>query len=285
MRASKIAYVAVALVIALVAVIGCGKTQSRTAGKREAQTPRAAKAAPSVTERPVSKPEPAVPKVSPAETAISAAAKRNRYVFVTFYRKGDDASKSMQAALKPVRGKLSHRTDFVSVDVDDPAQQEVVSRYGADRSPIPLTLVIAPNGAITAGYPNEVKKSDFSSAFVSNGMASVLRILQDQKLAVVCIQNSRTSHSRESLAAARGLASAQGFAGGTEIVRINPADSREVKLLRQLQVSANPSEAQVIVIAPPGKVAGKFSGAVSTETMVASVSQACGPGGSCGPSG
>lgn len=282
MQASRLSYVGIALVVVLVALAGCSNTRSRSTAKPRAQAPHAKESA---AGKPAGKPEASVPKVSLAETAIKAAAKKNRYVFVTFHRGDDDASKSMLEALKPVQGKLSHRADFVSVDVDDAVQQEVVSRYGADRSPIPLTIVIAPNGAVTAGYPNEIKKTDFSDAFVSSGLATVIRAMQSQRFAVVCLQNSRTRHNKESLAAAKRLAKAQGFAGVTEIVRINPSDPGEAGTLRQLQLSASPSEAQVVVLAPPGKVAGKFSGAVSTETMVATVTQACGSGGSCGPSG
>lgn len=285
MRLRKLSYAIFVLVSVVVAFAGCSNTRSTTATRSATKAPRAATAKPATVEEPASKPEHPIPKVSPAETAISAAAKRNRYVFVTFFHKDDDASKSMLGALKPVQGKLSHRADFVSVDVDDPLHQEVVSRYGADRSPIPLTIVIAPNGAITAGYPTEITTTDFSNAFVSGGMATVIRAMQDQKFAVLCLQNSRTRHNKESLSAAKGLAEAEGFAGVTEVVRIDPADPAEARTLRQLQLSASPSEAQVVVLAPPGKVAGKFSGAVSTETMVATVTQACGAGGSCGPSG
>ena len=284
MQMSKIAFVAVALVIALVVVIGLAKTRNRAGDKNDVQPSSTVDTTNTIVDKPASESEPA-PKASPENAAISAAAKQNRYVFVTFYRKDDGASKKMQTAMKTAQGKLSHRASFVSVDVDDPVVQEVVSRYGADRSPIPLTLVVAPNGAITASYPNEIKNADFSNAFVSSGMAGVIKAMQGQKLAVVCVQSPRTRHNKESLAAARKLASAQEFAGATQLVQINSADRGEAKLLKQLQVNASSPEAQVVVVAPPGKVAGKFIGVVPTETMVATVTQACGPGGSCGPSG
>lgn len=283
MRMSKIAYIAVALVLALVVVIGLAKTRNRAGDRNEVQATNTVDTTTAGDESQV-KPEPAA-KVSPESAAISAAAKQNRYVFVTFYRKDDDASRKMQTAMKSAQVKLSHRASFVSVDVDDPIQQEVVSQYGADRSPIPLTLVVAPNGAVTAGFPNEIRKADFSAAFVSKGKADLLKALQDQKMAVLCIQNSRTKHNEESLAAVRGLASSSQLPSEVLVVRINSADRAEAKLLEQLKVDTGSREAQVIVIVPPGKVAGKFSGAVSTETMVAGVSKACGSGGSCAPSG
>jgi len=282
MRASRLSYVAITLAVVLAAFVGCSNTRSRSTAKPRAQAPHARKSA---AGKPAGKPEASVPKVSLAETAIRAAARKNRYVFVTFYRESDEASSKMRAVVKAAQRTYARRASFVSVDVDDPVHQDVVSRYGADRSPIPLTLAVAPNGAVTAGFPNEVKSTDFPRAFVSDGMADVVKAMQNQKLAVLCVQGPRARHNKETLAAARKLAAAPELAGATQLVRVNSADRREAKLLQQLKVNAGSPEAQIVVIAPPGKVAGKFSGPVPTETMVASVTQACGPGGSCGPSG
>lgn len=285
MQKNKIAYIAVALVIALVA-IGLAKTRNGTADKSEVQAANTADT--TVAKESQSKPEPA-PKPSPENAAISAAAKQNRYVFVTFYRKDDAASKKMQSAMKPVQAKLSHRANFVSVDVDDPVQQKVVSRYGADRSPVPLTLVIAPNGAVTAGYPKEIKKTEFSDAFVSNGMASVLKVLQGQKLAAVCVQGSRTKNNKKSLATAEELKAAPELGGSVEIIKIDPSDRTESKFMKMCQVDTRSTDAQLLVLAPPGKLVGKFASADTMDTIMTTLKSALGGGGcgggSCGPSG
>mgnify|MGYP005845373963 CR=1 FL=1 len=288
MRTGKAAYVIVALMV-LAVITGCGKTRNKIAEKLESQTPPTAEAAPAVTEKPAAKLEPAVPKVSHAETAISVAAKQSRYVFVTFYRKDDDASTKMQAALKPVQAKLSHRASFVSVDVDDPAQQDVVSKYGADRSPIPLTLVIAPNGAVTAGFPNEIKKTDFSDVFVSDGLAGTLKVLQSQKLAVVCVQGPRTKHNKTSFATAEELKTDPALGGAVEIVKVDPSDRSESKFMKMCQVDTRSTDAQLLVLAPPGRLVGKFDGTDTKDTIMASLRASLGGGGcgggGCGPSG
>ena len=292
MRTSKIAYIAVALLIVLVVVIGLAKTRNRTGDGSEVSAPstvNAATAADAKAAEPSSRPEPVASKASPAETAIGAAAKQNRYVFVTFYRKGDDASKKMQNTMKSAQVKLSSRASFVSVDVDDPVQQGVVSRYGADRSPIPLTLVVAPNGAVTAGYPSEIKKTNYSDAFVSDGMASVLKVLQDQKLAAVCVQGSGTRNNKKSLATAEELKAAPELGGAVEIVKIDPSDRTESRFLKMCQVDTRSTDAQLLVLAPPAKLVGKFGGAATKDTIMTSLKSSlagsgCG-GGSCGPSG
>lgn len=288
MRATRIVCVIVALVVVSAAITGCGKTQSKRAEKPETQTPRAAEATSAVTQKPAAKPEPDVPKVSPAEKVIKAAAKRNRYVFVTFHRKNDDASGKMLTAMESVQSKLSHRADFVNVDVDDSIQQDIVSQYGADRSPIPLTLVIAPNGAVTAGFPNEIKKTDFSGVFVSDGMASVIKILQDRKLAVVCIQGPRTKNNKKSLATAEELKADPALGGAVEIVKISPSDRSESKFMKECKIDTHSTNAQLLVLAPPGKLVGKFDGSATADTIMTSLRSSLGGGcggGSCGPSG
>jgi hypothetical protein len=286
MRASRIAYAAVALVIALVVVIGLAKARNRAGDGSEVPASSAvdaAAAADTEAAEPSSKPEPVASKVSPAETAISAAAKQSRYVFVTFYRKNDDASKKMQTAIKSAQGELSHRASFVSVDVDDPVHQEAVARYGADRSPIPLTLVVAPNGAVTAGFPNEIKRTDFSSVFVSDGMANVIKVLQSQKLAAVCVQGSRTKNNKKSLATAEELKADPQLGGAVEIVKIDPSDRSESRFMEECKVDVHSTNAQLLVLAPPGKLVGKFDGTATKDTIIASLRASL--GGGCGPSG
>jgi len=223
-----------------------------------------------------------------AADAIRAASKANRYVFVTFYKSNDSASKEMLADVRSIQVKLANRAAFVSVDVGDKANRQVVSSYGADRSPIPLTIVIAPNGAITAGYPREIKKTDFSGVFVSDGTAAVLKVMQNRKIAAVCIESSRTKYNKECSATARSVKSDSRLGGAMEIVTINPSDRSESKLLKQWGVNDNSANAQLVVIAPPGRVVGKFDGSTTKASVMASLmkslSGGCG-GGSCGPGG
>lgn len=218
---------------------------------------------------------------SGAEAAIQAAAKQNRYVFVTFYKGNDTASKSMQASVKSIRGKLTNRADFVSVDVGKQANKAIVTRYGADRSPMPLTIVLAPNGAITAGFPQQIKNTDMSGVFVSNGMASVLKVLQSGKIAAVCFQNSKTKHNKESLAAAQGLNNQTQFRGAVEVVKIDSSDRSEAKFIQTCKADAGSDSAQIVVIAPPGRVVGKFDGTATTDSMAATITKAFSSGG-CG---
>jgi hypothetical protein len=228
----------------------------------------------------------AAPKSSQAEAVIRAAAGQGRYVFVTFYKSGDAASTKMLADVKKIQAKLSKKASFTTASVGDPSHQALIKRYGVDRSPIPLMIVLAPNGAVTAGFPTAIKKTDFSSVFVSRGKADVLKALQDKKMAVLCLQNSKTKYNKQSLAAAKGLETNQQFSGLVRIVRIDPAARSESSFLRGLKVKTTSKEAQIVVVASLGSVLGKFSGAVTTAKVVDGLNKSLGGGGSnCGPSG
>ena len=236
--------------------------------------------------KPVAQAKPAASKETSAERAIRTAAGRQRYVFVTFYKKGDAASDKMLATVKSLRGKLASRADFVSVDAGNSANQPLVKRYQADRATMPLTLVVAPNGAITAGYQKEIKSTDFSGVFVSGGEAAVLKTLQSGKLTLVCLQNGKTKFNKESMTAAEGLKADRTLPGLVGIVKIDPADRRESGFLQKCKVKAATTDAQVVMIIPPGKILGTFDGNTTKDKLMTSLQSAmasCGTG--CGPSG
>jgi Tol biopolymer transport system component len=44
--------------------------------------------------------------------------------------------------------KMADKADSVEVNVADPTEKEIVDRYSLTRSPMPLVLAFAPNGAM-----------------------------------------------------------------------------------------------------------------------------------------
>jgi len=226
---------------------------------------------------------------SPADTALRTAAKHQRYAFVTFYRPNDATSMKMLAAVKSIEGKLADRADFVSVDMSNQANWTVISRYGANRSPMPLTIVVAPNGAVTAGYPTAINvDADFSGVFVSPGQAAVLKVMQESRIAVVCLQNEKTKYNSECTANANALRKDQRVGSVVTLVTIDPADPAEAKFMQQAKIDTNSPNARIVVFAAPGKVIGTFDGNTPPATISASLQRSLGggcSGGQCGPGG
>jgi len=225
------------------------------------------------------------PKKSAAELAIEKAATQKRYVIATFYKSKDDASSKMLKTASAAAQREKDRADFVRIDVANAAHKPIIARYGLEDAPIPMTLVIAPNGAVTAAFPRTMKDTvDLKTAFVSAGMADILKVVQAGKLAVVCLKNAKTTCNAESDATIKTLCADKQLAGITDTLVMDPADPKEVEFYKRCSVKTDNPKAQIMLVAPPGRVLGVFDGDITSDQLMARLTQACGSGG-CGPSG
>src|SRR5262249_17954271 len=83
--------------------------------------------------------------------AVASAAHDGKYLFVLFYKEDDPATRAMRQALSAALAQPGGRAASVTVRVTDPAEKPLVDRFGVGRSPMPLAVALAPNGAITGG--------------------------------------------------------------------------------------------------------------------------------------
>ncbi|MCA9006805.1 MAG: hypothetical protein KDA70_16135, partial [Planctomycetaceae bacterium] len=93
-----------------------------------------------------------IASLSKVETSRAAAAKENKYTFIMFWKNQDDATKAMWSTLQQNLSGKTDTTTFVAVNTTDPAEARLVEEYGVSRAPMPLTLAVAPNGAITGSF-------------------------------------------------------------------------------------------------------------------------------------
>ena len=224
--------------------------------------------------------------------AIQHAAAAGKYLFVFFWRERDQQTDAMWSTFQSAMGKVADRAESAVVNVSDPAEKPLVDKFGLDRSPMPLVLAFAPNGAITKGFPLKFDEGMLPQAFVSPGTAGCLKALQTRKLVLLCVQSPSPQTRQISLQ--RGVADFVAdarFAGATEIVAVDPADPAEASFLQDLQVDPRTEGQTTVLLAPPGSVVAKFNGPVAKEQLVAKLQEAqsnpcaggkCGPGG-CGP--
>ena len=77
------------------------------------------------------------------------------------------------------------------------------------------------------------------------------------------------------------------FAEETEIVKVDPSDPKEAKLLAQLKADPKAKTASTALLAPPGMIVTKVDGATSKATLEASLKKAMaacsGAPGCCSP--
>lgn len=246
-----------------------------------ADTPVVSPTAPAA---PVAAPLP--PAAQGAAAAIDRAAKSEKYIFLFFFRTEDEPTQAARATFEAAVAKLADRAESWSVSITDPQEQALVRKFGLNRAPMPLVLVLAPNGAVTRSFPGSFTDDQLQTAFVSVGVQKCLKALQDRKMAFVCIQNGTTQHNGEAMRGVTEFAADPRYAGSTQIVLIDPGDPGEVDFLRQLRVDPRTREAITVLLAPPGRLVGTFRGEVKKDALVAALQPAaggCSPASGCCP--
>ena len=182
----------------------------------------------------------------------------------------------------------------VEIDVTAESEKEAVSKYQLAYAPMPLLLAIAPNGAVTGGFPVRASAESLKDTIVSSSTAKCLKGFQDQKLVFVCIQNEKSDQAKEAMQGVKDFAKDPRFAKDTLVIKVDPTDEGEGQLLTDLDVDPQSKEPVTVFFAPPGRFVGEFRGATNAEELVQTLVAAmyggcgsCGPGGcdSCGPEG
>ena len=227
----------------------------------------------------------ASPSTSKGLTAIDSAAQGNKYLFIFFWKENDDQSRNMFGVFQSTMNKWAESTDSIGVNVTDPSEKAVVDRFGVSRAPMPLVVAMAPNGAITKGFPIKFDEKQLREGFVSPCTAKCLKALQERKLVLVCIQNERTQFTQSAMNASLAFKADARFAKATEIVVLNPEDRAEGTFLRDLKVDPRSPQAVTIILAPPGQPVASFVGSLTKEQFVAKIQAGPCADGKCGPNG
>ena len=224
-----------------------------------------------------------------AELALSQAESAGKHLIVLAYRWDDERTQKMKAVLKKAGQSLAAKAVCHLLDVADEKEAGFVERYGLSQAPLPLTLVLAPNGAVVRGFAQRVVDvTALAASLASPKLAEVLKLLQERKLVLLCVQGSRTKHNAESLAAAKAVVADPKASGSIQWVQVDPGDAANTDLLNPLKLDATLQEATIGIVVPPRTLAGTVPGATTRDALweaittgVSSCGSGCAPGG-CG---
>ncbi len=249
---------------------------------------------PVLAERPSAAPPtmpPATGGPSRGRAAMEEAARQGKYLFAFFWKSDDEPTKAMRRVFDEAMKDLADRADAVAVRVDDPSERPLVTKFGLDRAPMPLVLAIAPNGAVMGGFPRSFTSTELQSAFGSPSAERCMKALQDGKLVFLCVQNASTRSNTEAMQGVRQFQADPRYQTATEVIVLDPADSREAPFLGDLEIDPKTAVAVTALVAPPGVIIAQVEGATDKQALVEALQKAasspcaggaCGPGG-CGP--
>jgi len=217
---------------------------------------------------------------------IESAAAADKYAFIFFYADESEQTKAARVAFGKIMSRIAEEAVNLEIDTTDPAELPIVNRFNVRGAPMPLVLAVAPNGAITGGFPQKFDEAQLLGAFASPGEEKSLKALQERRLVLVSIQNGSTASNDAAMKGVQDFKADPDFAPSTVMVTVDPADPAEAGFLKALQVAPQTREAITVCLAPPGLAVARFSGGTEKEMIVTAFSTAggCGPNG-CGPSG
>ena len=202
-----------------------------------------------------------------------------------FYAEMNDSVKEKQADLESTAAGLKDKADVYFIDIKDPKQRDLVNLYKVDRAPMPLVLVIAPNGAVTGGFPQNFPEDDIKKCIVGPLSAQCLKALQDQKLVFACVQSDDAEANMSAMKGVTDFTKDKQFDGRTEVIIFKKPAPSEQLLLHTLGVEGKPDEPVTIFLAPPGAMIGKFTGATDKNKLMATLTSKMNRSGGCCPAG
>ena len=266
-------------------MLGSGNTSNHRPQAEQTPAPVAASDAGASEPQPETRPEAPAVAAGLAEAAMEQAAKENKYLFAVFWQSEDEQSDSMKQVVSEAVAKMPERAVSVAVPVTDPAESALVEKFGLHRAPMPLVLAIAPSGAVTGGFPRHCTEEDLLDAFVSPAAEQTMKALQDEKLVLLCVQNSSTQQNEEAMRGVDAFLDDPRFGAATTRVILDPTDGAEAPFLSDLQIDPGQEVAKTLMLVPPGSIVASLEGATTKEDFLAALRsglRGCGPMG-CGP--
>lgn len=208
---------------------------------------------------------------SKAQTAISQAAEQGKYTFILFYKTNDAATTAMNTTLQTSLAKYKDNATFAFVHVADPNEQALITKYDVARAPMPMTIAIAPNGALTGMFPQKMDATHVDSSFVTPTMMQAMKALQENKIVFVTVRGNVAAVEPVAL---REFASDPHFNTRMVSISTNASDPAEAKFMAEMEVDPRTPATQLSLLAPPGVLVGKFPSNTPMKTIAAALAEA-----------
>ena len=204
-----------------------------------------------------------------AQQVLANASAEYKYTFLLFYKGNNAATQAMLQTLKSGLASRSEQATIAYVDASNPSQQALVQRYGVARAPMPLTIAIAPNGAVTGLFAAKLSEPQIAGAFVTPTMASCMKSMQQGRLVLVCVSATAGAATPQ---AVRDFQADPQFANRTDVYSLQASDPTEAEFLGQLKIDGKSLRGTTTAfLAPPAVLVGKFGPSNTKEEMAAAL--------------
>lgn len=213
-----------------------------------------------------------------AKEAIEKARKDNKYLFLIFYNTKDNFYHAMKKELDAYKTKNAKDLYLHDVLMTNEKDAEIIYKYRVRGAPLPLLLVIAPNGAVTGGFPQKASAEQLDRCFPSNLVLRMIKSIQDGRKVLILLKNNKTKNAAEMVKNANAALKDPMMNGTADLFIEDPTNPKNADFLAQCNLSQNMTETTIVAIVPPGRISGIFTGTTSKETLVAALSHRAGDG-------
>jgi hypothetical protein len=211
----------------------------------------------------------ALPRVGSAAALddITAANKAGKTVFLVVT---DAAGKNLAGARSVAKQAMQKTKNSVVLELNrsDPAQVAAVRGYRVAGAPVPIVMVIAPNG-VGAGA-SLVKKGALARLLrlvPTPGKARYLKLLSQRQTALVVFSHGRMK--QESALFSEVSKTVTNGKGKISAVLVDVTSPAEQKFLREWKIDPKSTQPTLIVMNPKGQTLGRFAGVTKTAQILA----------------
>jgi hypothetical protein len=201
-----------------------------------------------------------------AEWQIAEAGAANQYAFVVFYKQNDATTQKVLKNLGQGVAAKQGSAKVVYVNVSNAAEKALVDKHKMARAPLPMTLAIAPNGAITGVFDHRLEAKHVGEAIVTSTTATCMKSLQEGKVVLLCVHPAKDGATPQGVTEFQADAD---FKAKAAVVSMRLDDESEASFLKDLQIdAAKATGTTVVFMAPPGVMVGKYNANVAKTKLV-----------------
>lgn len=207
---------------------------------------------------------PSLGRAATTAEQVDAASEKGKYTYVMFYRSNDSATQKMASTIRDHVSETSEKTTWVTVNVRDRKEAALIKRFDASRIPLPAVFGVAPNGAVTGVYRQKVDEQQLTNAILTPKYAEMVKALQSQKIAVVCLMPASQSQMPAGVAA---LLKDPAFKNKLYSINASATNAEEGEFFRRMHVDTTLDAPVVLMFAPPGTHLGTYQATVTGEEL------------------
>lgn len=176
------------------------------------------------------------------------------------------------------------KSEIITLDRTNKTNAALVTKYGLSGAPLPMILVIAPNGVVGGGLQlKDATPEDLVGLIPTKKQAQALLAFDEGKPAYIVLY--KKSMKDKAGATAECNKAASGLHGKAVVVDVDLDDKSEAAFLRLLKPEMTATNTHVLVFNDKGQFTDEFTAPVQSPALIASAKKVlksgCAPG-ACG---